>query len=355
MQLLSIRAGKTAYSKIHDQGLSPNLISSVFGASGAAKWLTISGLDAAIFGDWLSESSGPIHLFGTSVGAWKLAAAAQANPKQALADFAEAYCQQRYSARVTHDDVQAQTNIIIEKLFTHQSIQEILSNPTFRFHCGAVKCKGLMASENKMALATGMLLSNYMNLTGRQNLKQCYERVVFFDPRTAPPLSIQDHLPAQSYSLDQDNFVAALTASGSIPYIMAGVTNIKNTQPGIYRDGGLVDYHPLPANLWNNDGIILYPHFYSHIIPGWFDKFLPWRKASAENLDNVVLIHPTQDFIDSLPGGHIPSRQDFNRFKGDNDQRIKLWHQVIESSHDLGKAFMDCVTSSKLSQCVQPL
>jgi len=51
--LLEIRAGKSAFKHITENGLQPNDISYVFGASGAAKWLAIYGLDRAIFGQWL--------------------------------------------------------------------------------------------------------------------------------------------------------------------------------------------------------------------------------------------------------------------------------------------------------------
>ena len=75
MKTLRLLAGRKAYKKIKTNGLSQNDISAVFGASGAAKWLTIYGLDSTIFGRWLSTSKQPIDLFGTSVGAFKLAAA----------------------------------------------------------------------------------------------------------------------------------------------------------------------------------------------------------------------------------------------------------------------------------------
>ena len=91
MTLLSIKAGEKAFALIQERGLQAQDVGAVFAASGAAKWLTISALDSVIFAEWLPAAPQPIHLFGTSIGAWKLAAAAQNNPRQALGDFANAY------------------------------------------------------------------------------------------------------------------------------------------------------------------------------------------------------------------------------------------------------------------------
>ena len=356
MNVLSIRAGKQAIQLIQDSGLNIADIGSVFGASGAAKWLTISALDAAIFGDWLVQAPQPIHLFGTSIGAWKLAVAAQDKPKQSLEKFAQAYCHQHYPKHITHADVQTETDRIINKVFTPDKIQQTLNNSHFNFHCGAVVCHGLLARESKPALALAMGQANLLNFVNRKLLKTLVSRVVFFDKRNPPPLKITDTIPTLGYPLSEHNFIKAVTASGSIPYVMAGVNTIPGAEPGMYRDGGLIDYHPLPINIWREDKLILYPHFYSHIVPGWFDKPLPWRKAKARQLDNVVLISPSAEFVDSLPAKRIPDRQDFIRFKGDNEARIAQWQYCIDRGKELADAFMECVNSrAQLRKTVQQL
>ena len=53
MSQLVIQAGPDAYAKIQRDGLQAEDIAAVFGASGAAKWLGIYGLDSAIFSRWL--------------------------------------------------------------------------------------------------------------------------------------------------------------------------------------------------------------------------------------------------------------------------------------------------------------
>ena len=50
-------------------------------------------------------------------------------------------------------------------------------------------------------------------------------------------------------------------------------------RPGeVHWDGGVLDYH-LDLDFGPTDGLILYPHFYDHIVPGWFDKALRWRRV----------------------------------------------------------------------------
>jgi len=43
--------------------------------------------------------------------------------------------------------------------------------------------------------------------------------------------------------LNRENFHYALLSSGSIPMIMPGVRDIADAPDGVYRDGGVIDYH----------------------------------------------------------------------------------------------------------------
>jgi hypothetical protein len=72
----------------------------------------------------------------------------------------------------------------------------------------------------------------------------------------------------------------------------------------IVRDGGILDYHLDIPFLPDEDGRVLYPHFYEHITPGWFDKSLN-RKPNQKKVENVVLVVPSKRFVESLPFGKI--------------------------------------------------
>jgi hypothetical protein len=102
--------------------------------------------------------------------------------------------------------------------------------------------------------------------------------------------------------------------------VMEGVRDLPGAGVGTFRDGGLLDYHlDLP---YSGDDIVLYPHFTDRVIPGWFDKTLPWRRACpVERLQNVLLLAPSKEYLARLPYGKLPDRNDFKRFMGDAPSR----------------------------------
>jgi hypothetical protein len=356
MTTLKILAGPKAYTQIKQNGLAPTDISAVFGASGAAKWLTIYGLDLAIFSQWLPASDQSIDLFGTSVGAFKLAAAAQTNSVRAMDLLADAYINQRYEGKVTARQVAIETSRILAAFLSPQTIDEILTNPRYNYHCGAVLCKGLLASDNvtvqKLAMGKAFLLS----LIGRKALRNTFDRAVFYGGKPQFDLAGGDAYTTHKIALNSDNFRDAILASGSIPVVMPGVADVAGGPAGNYRDGGLLDYHPVPANIGDIDkGLVLYPHFYTEVKEGWFDKFSPKRVVSAQQLDNVVLIGPSDDFVKSLPGGAIPDRKDFYTFKGNDPERIRRWTIAKDRSGELGEEFMQLASSGDIAAMVAPL
>lgn len=346
-------AGHTAYSRIKDGGLSPDDVKVAVGASGAAKWLVLHGLDSAIFAHWFKGRKKPLHLFGTSIGAWKFAAAAQADPEDAFDRLAHAYIHQYYEGRSTPDQVAAEARRIISEFLLETSIKEILSHPFYRFTFSAVRCRGLVATDSLLPLSIGLMGAYSANLVSRSRLNRYFERTLFYDPRDLPPyFDIQD-LPLRQVPLSEENFTRALLASGSIPVIMKGVTDIPGAVKGTYRDGGILDYHPALPFLPDGDGIVLYPHFYTEVIPGWFEKKFPKRRADGAALDNALLLAPSPDFVSGLPYGRIPDRRDFNRMMGMDNERVAFWKTAVEKSRRLGDAFMEAVESGKIREKVR--
>ena len=108
-------------------------------------------------------------------------------------------------------------------------------------------------------------------------------------PGEAPlPLSDLNDFATHHIGLSGENLRAALLASAAIPMVLEGVRDLPGGPAGVYRDGGLLDYHlDLP---YTAPGVILYPHFIDRVVPGWFDKTIPWRKHNAEQLRDVLLL-----------------------------------------------------------------
>jgi hypothetical protein len=355
MSLLRIRAGQSALSHIQKQGLSPSDIRAVFGASGAAKWLAIYGLDRAIFSDWLVDACHPINLFGTSIGAFKLAGACRQDPAKALDDLAHAYIEQSYPQGISADLIDIETQKLLNSVVDHAGVDEILSHPVFRYHCGSVLAKGRLASASEAQQKFAMALAFALNGFGRNIHTRNMQRVIFADNRADEALGGRDAYISHRVALSRDNLRSAVLASGSIPAVMHGVSDVLGAPAGMHRDGGLLDYHPVPGNIWRDEGLVLYPHFYPEVTSGWFDKHFFWRKTPKVLLDKVVLISPSESFLASTELGRIPDRRDFLRMQDDDAKRKRLWRDSATRSLELGEAFLELTKSGDISSIVEPI
>ena len=200
-----------------------------------------------------------------------------------------------------------------------------------------------------MAQLAGVLAAASANVLSRRLYTQSWRRVWFADPRhPAPPLA--GDFPTHIAPLRADNLMSALHATAAIPLVVEGVSDPLHAPVGRYRDGGLIDYHldlPYPQQ----SGLVLYPHFYPHIVPGWFDKRLPWRRPKPSRLDNVLLVSPSPEWVARLPYGKIPDRTDFTRF--DDAARQKYWRQVTAETARLGDEFLEALAQGRGPATVQ--
>jgi hypothetical protein len=293
-------------------------------------------------------------VFGTSVGAFKLAAATQSDPSTALSSLADAYINQHYEGKVSAEQISVETKKILNAFLSDNAINEILNNDHFNFHCASVLCSGWIGNTNTLLQSMSMVKAFGLSLLGRRFHKNMFERVIFHNSQSERNFKGLDQFRTHQVSLTEKNFIKAILSSGSIPVVMPGVTDIPDAPIGTFRDGGILDYHPLPTNLVNiSKGLVLYPHFYTHLKEGWFDKFTPWRRANAEQLDRVVLISPSDEFIRSLPGGTIPDRKDFYEFKGNDEERVRRWTLVKQKSEILGQEFIEKTNSGEIASIVK--
>lgn len=353
MKYLKVLAGKKAYDHIRKNGLDQSHIDAVFGASGAAKWIAIFGLDTALYSKWFKERKTDLHLFGTSIGAWKFAAALQENPAKAFDRLRLAYSHQRYDGKVTAVKVAKETQRIMDMVVTPEAVRQALSHPVFRIGFSAVQSKGLLAVDSKPAEALAMLSGFVLNLISQKAHEFFAQRVMFHDERYDRSIFKLDTDTTRFIPLTRENFSNAILASASIPAVMKGISQIEGAPKGIYRDGGLLDYHPLFELNDECTGYILYPHFYSHITQGWFDKKLKSRQAKGSILDRIILVAPSDEMVAAMPYSRIPDRKDFVRIKSD-DERIKAWDTAAQMSLELGEQFVTAAKTGKIAEIVQP-
>lgn len=352
---LVIAAGRKAYAHIKQNGLSPDDIRLVIGASGAAKWLVLYGLDTAVFSSWFRNRRQPLGLWGTSIGAWKFAAAAQVDPARAFDALKQAYIHQYYSGRVTPARITRESDRIMAAFLHQTRVDEILDHPFLRIAIGTVRCRHLLASRHRGVQVLGIGAGALLNRISRNFQRLMLDRVVFHHPGFDPESVDFSDFPTRFVPLGTHNFHAALTASGAIPYVMEGVSDIPGAPRGMYRDGGVLDYHPAVSLSPGHSGLILYPHFYPYIIPGWFDKSNPRRRVSGPVTDRMILVAPSETFVSRLPFGRIPDRKDFIRFKGNDNVRVAAWEKAADMSRHLGDRFLDITRTGRIQDMVQPL
>jgi hypothetical protein len=344
--MLEIYAGETALQKIHQDGFSPELFSTFLGASGGPKWFTLLGLDKYLFGEFFNGRQQALNVIGSSAGAFRAACFAQNDPVAAIERLAKHYSETVYSddTKPQADEITAKAIELLDELFGDTGAAEIINNKVFKAHFIVAKCHGLVASENKLKQAAGLLNSLLRNAVSRPLLKSQYERYIFQHHQSDLVIFDPDNIPTTSVAFSHNNIKAALLASGSIPMVMQGIKDIADCPPGMYRDGGIIDYH-FDFNI-QNEGLILYPHFSSTLKAGWFDKSLS-RNVRLEHYDKTVLLCPSAEFIDSLPYHKIPDRTDFVDIKP--TQRLQYWQQVFVESEKLAQHFKHFYQTQNIS------
>ncbi|MGQ0648280.1 MAG: patatin-like phospholipase family protein [Gemmatimonadaceae bacterium] len=349
---LTLRAGPDALRLIRARGLRADDVDIVPGASGGAKWLTLGGLDRFLFGDFLQQPRArPLHLIGSSIGSWRLACLGQQNPVAALARGHRGYIyDQEYSRRPTTTEITAASARILDDLLGETGVAEILAHPTMRLHVLTAEGRGFAASENRLALTASLALAAASNVFQRRALSAQFRRTVFHSSGAGTPFSHLSDLPTRHIDLTSANLRDVLLASGSIPLLLDGV-RIGGAGNGMFWDGGVLDYH-LDIDFGAGDGLVLYPHFYDHIVPGWFDKSLPWRRAGAANFRRVLLVAPSAEFVQALPGGKIPDRKDFYRLP--HAERIKRWQATLDEGARLGDELRELIATGAIAGRVRP-
>lgn len=332
---LRVLAGSTALAHIKQHGLKADDINVMVGASGGPKWFCLFGLDQYLLGDFFKNRRKPLHLLGSSAGAWRFACYSQQDALAASARFAKAYSEVCYPKEA---DIRLITDIsqgIIDDVFPDQThVHQVLSHPVMKLNLIVDRARGLNNSRHKLLQGSGLLLTAGANLVNRRLLRHFYQRIHFHVPGELAPFHHGAELPTEQVLLTPDNLKQAVIASGAIPMVLEPVTDIVGAGAGRYFDGGITDYHFNQP--FTDNGLVLYPHFYPELVPGWFDKGLRWRRANKAYLHNVILLCPSHEWVASLPYGKIPDRKDF---KLNDLERIRYWQKVLHRSQELADAF----------------
>ena len=352
MASLSLLAGPEALTTIRERGLRAEDVDVIPGASGGPKWLVLEELDRFLFGEFLQEPrTRPLHLIGSSIGSWRMACLAQRDPAAAVARLREGYIEQRYPTKPTPAMVTRTSHAILDGMLGETGAEEILSHPWARLHVITAECRGLARSERAPLQMLGMAAAAAGNLLSRRTLRLHVRRVIFDTAGDESPFRGLRDFATTHRPLTRANLRPALLASGAIPMVLQGVP-IPGAPGEIHRDGGIIDYH-LDLEYGPGAGLVLYPHFYPHVVPGWFDKSLPWRRARGANFRRALILAPTPEFVGRLPGGRIPDRNDFYRMP--DDERIAAWRRVTAASAELADELRTLLATGRIAEAVKAL
>ena len=382
MKALRIYAGPTARQHLEKNGLQPHDIGVVPGAAGGPKGLVLGALDRFIFGDWLGQSTQPVHLVGASIGAWRMATACLNAPVTAFHRLEHDYIHQHYALqpgqkRPTADFVSEQFGKSLTDFYGGR-LAEVLDHPRYKLHIVTSRGRHLLGREHKVATPLGYLGAFLTNSLHRKAMGAWLERVVFSSQNARLPFATTDYRTRQ-VALSAANFQPALQASCSIPFVLRSVHNIPGAPPGAYWDGGITDYHlhlnyasdlivhgpretcpegPNDSKLRTDQqpgaGLVLYPHFQKAVVPGWLDKGLKWRHKATHFLDNMVLLAPDPAWVKTLPNGKLPDRNDFTHYGADLQGRVKAWSQAAAQAGQLADEFADWLRQPDMAS-VKPL
>ncbi|MFM1817892.1 MAG: hypothetical protein RL364_752 [Pseudomonadota bacterium] len=343
MQALHIHAGPKALAHIRANGLLPEHVGVIPGAAGGPKGLILGPLDRFIFGQWLPQSHQPVHLVGASIGAWRMATACLNEPVAAFERLERDYINQHYELapgqkRVTAEQVSREFGKSLQAFYGGR-VGELLAHPRYKLHLVTSRGRHVLHREHPVLTPLGYAGAWLSNAVSRPAMGGWLQRVVFSGMDAALPFDASDYNTKQA-ALNAGNFMPALQASCSIPFVLQAVHDVPGGPRGAYWDGGITDYH-LHLNYQPpaSSPIVLYPHFQQAVVPGWLDKALKWRHRATPALDSVVLLVPNPEWVQTLPSGKLPDRKDFMTYGQDLQARVKVWNAAARAAQQLADEF----------------
>ena len=355
MSRLHIKAGEKAYKIIKDGGFDFNAVSAYFGAAVGPRWLVASGFDLALLSQGLLGKRKPVNLIGSSAGAWRFAAWIQPQAVESYRKLISTYITVNYTRQDTPSTILEKFNRIINEYIENDALPFALNNKHYRLSVITARSRGLVASEKRLLQKSALAACYIMNFFNRDHLYHFADRVVFYNGSKPPSFCLQPQFRGRYVQINEVNFKYAVMASGAIPLVVAGVRNIFGAPRGVYRDGGLIDYHLSHQFAAGENELVLFFHHQERIIPGWLDKKIVRRAPDAQTLSNVVMVFPSQSFVERLPDGKVPDRDDFVNYIDNSSRRIENWNRAVELSAPLGEDFLELVASGRIREMVEKI
>lgn len=355
MSRIRIKAGQKIYQIIKDGGFNFNSVSTYFGPAVGPRWLIASGFDLTLLKGGFLGRSKPVQLVGSSAGAFRFAAWLQPQAIECYNKLLDAYIDVRFTKNDTPATALEKITGIINNYLEDDALSFALANKKYRLVVITARSRGLVAFQNIWLQKLGLATCFVFNYFSRDNIYKFADRVVFYNASKPPAFCLRSQFRGNYIQMNEVNFKYAVIASGAIPLVIDGVHDIYGAPRGVYRDGGLIDYHLSHQFAARENETVLFFHHQERIIPGWLDKKITRRLPEPHTLNNVLMVFPSQSFIENLPGEKVPDRTDFVTYINDQEARIRNWRKAVELSVPLGEDFLELVESGKIRDVVEKL
>ncbi len=349
-RLLEYRAGPAALARIRSEGFATSQIRTLIAPASGPKWLVAVGFDRALLRARLLEHGAPVLLAGASAGAWRCLAYASPEPLHAHERLLEGYVSMAFGARHTPQQISDAYRALLNEVLPPAHASHALAHPSFQLAIHAVRARGAVGSPHarvqQLALGVAALGHALHPRAGRLFL----EPTLFTSPGL--PEAWLAHSDSRRAALEAASLHEVALASGTVPLYMAPVALSPQRAHARYIDGGFGDYH-VRQPLGDAHGLSLLFSHQRRVVPAWFDKYLPWRAPAAAAQDRLLLVYPSASFMAELPGGQVPTRDDFTRLR--TLERIARWRAAAAASERLGQQLLEDLARGRVPQLVQPL
>jgi hypothetical protein len=354
MNELCVRAGDQVLETIRDGSFSFDNITTYVGAAPGPRWLVATGFDLSMLKSEVLGNKRPVVLAGSSAGALRFAAWMQPEPEKSYENLIEAYIAMHFTKKDTPETIMRSIRTVIDSYVDDDALSFALSNKRYRLAIITARAKHLAASNVRWLQRLGLGTAFACNALVRQSIHRFFQRVVFHNSPILPYFCLNHDFRGQAIPLNEANFKHALLASAAVPLASTGVRDIYGAPRGMYRDGGLLDYH-LNQQYAGKGAVTLLFNHQRHLVPTWMDKHLSSRQPPRKYLENVLLVYPSDDFMRKLPYGQIPDRADFRKHADNPMKRIRDWRRVVTVSEHLGAEFLELVESGRLPEVTERL
>ncbi|MCX7817133.1 MAG: hypothetical protein N2317_06455 [Syntrophales bacterium] len=352
---LRIRAGEKAYAIIMDGGFTFDSIRVYVGPAVGPRWLIAAGFDLSLIREKLLGKKNPLLLAGASAGAWRFSAWIQPECEKKYQLLLKEYISFKYEHEDNPTSVQRNMYSLINTVLDDDALSFAINNQFYRLAVITARTKSILSLESNIALRFGFLLCYLLNAINQRLMKFFFEPVVFYTGVIPPKFTFKKEFQGTVVPLTEINFKDALVASGAIPMVVRGVKDIFGAPRGMYRDGGLTDYHLARQYSTGDHEITLLFLHQGRIIPTWLDKTLKNRFPSGEALENLLLVYPSPELIARLPMKKVPDRDDFLTFIDNPEKRIEYWEKAADMCSHLGDLFLEVTLSPRLKKHVKLL